>query len=199
MNPISIIRLLAVLVIASAFTISGYYRRKADQADEKQSFSSEHVWQMRFRVAGALGFYGGMLLWLIYPPLMGWSAIAAWPLALRWAGLGLMALMLPFIYWMFSNLATNITPTVTIRIEHQLVTSGPYRYIRHPLYTFGTMLFTGFILIAGNWLLMLTAIVALSALFLRTPQEEAMLLERFGDEYRDYMVRTGRYLPKLGQ
>ena len=154
---------------------------------------------MRLRVAGALGFYGGMLLWLIYPPLMGWSAIAAWPLALRWAGLGLMALMLPGIYWMFSHLANNVTPTVTTRRDHQLVTSGPYRYIRHPLYTFGTMLFTGFILIAGNWFLMLTAVVALSALFSRTQQGEAVLLERFGDEYRAYMQRTGRYLPKLGQ
>jgi protein-S-isoprenylcysteine O-methyltransferase Ste14 len=198
MNPVSLIRLLALLVIAGAFTISGYFRRKADQADEKQDFSTENVWQMRFRVAGALGFYGSMLLWLIYPPLMGWSAIAAWPLALRWVGLVLMALMLPFLYWMFSNLANNITPTVTTRSQHQLVTNGPYRYIRHPLYTFGTALFAGFILVAGNWFLMLTAIVALSALFSRTPQEEAMLLDRFGDEYREYMARTGRYLPRLG-
>lgn len=196
MNPITLVRLLAALIIITAFGISGYYRRRADQSDQKQDFSAENPWLLRLRVFGALGFYLGMLTWLIYPPLMAWGSFANWPLALRWIGVAVMALMLPFLYWMFSNLANNITPTVTTRKAHQLVTSGPYRYIRHPLYTFGTILFGSFILVAGNWFLMVTAVIALSALFSRTPQEEAMLVETFGDEYREYMERTGRYLPK---
>lgn len=197
MDPISILRLLAASMILGAFSISAYYRHRAYQADEKQDFSSEESWQLRLRVFGALTFYLGMLAWLIYPPLMGWSAIAGWPLWLRQAGVALMALTLPLLYWMFSSLADNITPTVTTRQEHQLVSSGPYRYIRHPLYTFGTMMFFGFILLAGNWFLMAAAVLGLSALFARTPQEEAMLVKKFGDEYRAYMERTGRHLPKL--
>lgn len=196
MEPLIWLRLTALLIIAAGFTISGTFRRRADRSDEKVDFSAEKPWQRRFRVAGALGFYLGMLAWLVYPPMMAWADLP-WPMALRLVGLGLTAAMLPLLYWMFSSLAGNITPTVKIRKNHQLVTAGPYRYIRHPLYTFGTLFFAGIILLSGNWFLMLSAVLGLSALFARTPQEEAMLVERFGDEYREYMQRTGRYLPKL--
>ena len=197
MNTITMIRILALLLIAGAFTISGYFRSKADRSDEKIDFSAEETWQRRLRVGGALAFYLGMLAWLIYPPLMAWGDLA-WPMGMRWFGLTLAATNLPLLYWMFSNLGNSITPTVKTRKQHRLVTSGPYQYIRHPLYTFGTLFFVGIILITGNWFIMVGAVVSLTALFARTPQEEAMLLERFGEEYREYMGRTGRYLPRLG-
>lgn len=198
MNTLTLIRILALLTIAGGFGISGYFRRKADRSDEKVDFSAEHAWQRRFRVAGALAFYLGLLAWLIYPPLMGWADLD-WPMSMRWVGLGLTASMLPLLYWMFASLDNNITPTVKTRKNHELITSGPYRYIRHPLYSFGTLFFGGIILITGNWFIMAGALVGLTALFSRTPQEEARLIERFGDDYREYLKTTGRYLPKLSR
>ena len=137
-----------------------------------------------------------MLAYLIYPPLVGWAQVDL-PLWLRWSGLGLMAAMVPAIYWLFSSLGNNVTQTVKIRAEHELVTHGPYKYIRHPLYTFGFLNFFGFTLVAANWFMLITALLTFSILLQRTPQEEAKLEERFGDQYRAYMQRTGRYLPRV--
>jgi protein-S-isoprenylcysteine O-methyltransferase Ste14 len=104
---------------------------------------------------------------------------------------------LGLVYWMFKSIGTGITPTVATRKEHKLSTSGPYRWIRHPLYSFGTLAFLSLGVIADSWFMVLAAALAFLLLSLRTPSEEAHLIEKFGDEYREYMKHTGRYLPKL--
>jgi protein-S-isoprenylcysteine O-methyltransferase Ste14 len=101
------------------------------------------------------------------------------------------------VYWLFRSIGSGITPTSATRKAHQLVTSGPYRWIRHPLYTFGASLFIAFGVMADNWFIALLGILAFIAMAARTPKEEANLIEKFGDEYRSYMQRTGRFLPKL--
>jgi protein-S-isoprenylcysteine O-methyltransferase Ste14 len=191
------LRTIATLLIFSIFAASGYVRRNADKSEKAHGFENENPWLLRLRGIGALVFYLGLLAYLAYPPLIGWTAVPGWPIALRAIGVGLMVLVMPLMIWMLTSLGKNITPTVTTRAEHQLVVSGPYKYIRHPLYSFGTLFFFGASLLAGNWLMWLGAIVALYALFSRTPLEEKMLIKKFGDQYRDYMKRTGRYIPKL--
>ena len=54
------------------------------------------------------------------------------------------------IYWLFSSIGTGITPTSATRSEHKLVTRGPYRWVRHPLYTVGSTVFVAFGLITDN-------------------------------------------------
>jgi protein-S-isoprenylcysteine O-methyltransferase Ste14 len=198
MSPEAQIRLIAFLLLLITASISGYYRRQAELSGRPGDvdFSQEKAWVYRVRVGGALLGYGALLAFLIYPPLVAWGQLDL-PLWLRWAGLGLMALMAPAVYWLFSNLGDNVTSTVSIREQHRLVTSGPYRYIRHPLYTFGYLVFTGASLAAANWFIFAMLTLAMTALFERTKQEEANLLARFGDEYAAYMQRTGRYLPKV--
>jgi len=51
-------------------------------------------------------------------------------------------------------------------------------------------------LLTANWLIGVTSLIVLALLVVRTPQEEAMLIERFGQQYRDYMARTGRFIPR---
>lgn len=198
MNTEITFRLLAFSILFVTFAISGYFRRKANiTSDEPIDYSEEDQRHFRLRSLGALLFYGSMLAYLIYPPLIAWAQVelALW---LRWGALVVMAAMVPAFYWLFSSLGKNVTPTVKIRAEHELVTYGPYRYVRHPLYTLGFINFIAFTLLAANWFMLLTALLTFWVLLQRTPQEEAKLLERFGDQYRLYMQRTGRYLPKLG-
>ena len=71
----------------------------------------------------ALIFFLSLLGFLVYPPLIAWAQVEL-SLALRWAGVAIMALMIPVYYWMFSNLGDNITPTVVTREDHQLITTG---------------------------------------------------------------------------
>jgi protein-S-isoprenylcysteine O-methyltransferase Ste14 len=99
--------------------------------------------------------------------------------------------------WTFTNLGRQYSPLLRVRKDQLLVTSGPYAYVRHPLYTFGFPFMFGLALVAANWFVLLSAGVALTLLVtVRVPREEAMLTEAFGDAYRDYAKRTGRLLPR---
>lgn len=190
-----LIRALVFLFMAVNFGISGYYRRKADQSTGKTDFSQENRVLFILRSIGALLMYGSILVYLIYPPILDWAKIGL-PSPVRYGALGVMALMIPAFYWLFSNLDKNITPTVAIREEHSLITTGPYRWIRHPLYTFGTLNILAIALAADSWFILIAMGVTFIPLALRTPQEEQKLLEAFGDQYRQYMQVTGRYFPK---
>jgi protein-S-isoprenylcysteine O-methyltransferase Ste14 len=87
--------------------------------------------------------------------------------------------------------------TVVTRKEHTLVTTGPYRYVRHPFYLAFFIAALGGSLIAANWFLLLASLLPIGFLVARTPIEEEKLIERFGNDYRQYMSATGRFFPKL--
>ncbi len=193
----TIFRVLAALTFFTGLGISANFRNKDDRdSGEKVSLKDEGRAVMLALRTGGLVLWLSILGYLIYPPLLAWSKVGlpAWS---RWLGVGLGFLSTGLIYWMFSSIGSGITPTVTTRTEHQLVTSGPYRWIRHPLYTFGTLFFLSFALIIDSWFMGLMAIFAFVLLSIRLPQEEGFLIEKFGDQYRDYIKTTGKYLPKL--
>jgi protein-S-isoprenylcysteine O-methyltransferase Ste14 len=106
-------------------------------------------------------------------------------------------LTLPLAYWVFSSLGNNVSPTQATRAGHQLVTQGPYRYVRHPLYTTGVLALLALALLTAMWSIVVAALPALAFIVLRTPHEETRLIETFGDDYRAYARRTGRFVPKL--
>jgi protein-S-isoprenylcysteine O-methyltransferase Ste14 len=147
------------------------------------------------RVAG-LAMRLSVILWLINPGWMTWAQLGV-PAVLRWVSVALGFVCLPLTYWLFSSIETNITQTVETRASHELVNIGPYRYVRHPLYSVGMLMFFSFTLIAGNWFIALATAAVFLMLLVRLPKEEAKLIKRFGDEYRFYMENTGRLLPRL--
>jgi protein-S-isoprenylcysteine O-methyltransferase Ste14 len=193
----NLFRILAALVLFTSVGISSYFRRKADR-DSGETISR--------RVDGTVFMnlirIGGLLLWLspfvylINPAWMAWAKIGL-PEWVRWLGVVLGIFCTIGIYWLFSSIGSGITPTSATRKEHKLITSGPYRWVRHPLYTVGSSMFVALGLIADNWFIITVAALAFLAMASRTPKEEANLIEKFGDEYREYMKRTGRYFPKL--
>lgn len=148
---------------------------------------------LRFLLLGAS--LAGMLLYCIDLRLMQWSTLAL-PSWLRWFGflIALAALML--FYWVLRSLGRNFSTTLTMKKDQTLVVQGPYRWVRHPMYTSFVLLWVGYLLISANWFIGLTGILGfVLAIVVRTPMEEQMMIERFGDEYHAYMKRTGRYLP----
>jgi len=76
------------------------------------------------------------------------------------------------------------------------VTSGPYHYVRNPIYLRSFVFITAMALVATNWLPLLPALVLITIIYAQIPKEELMLIDRFGDEYREYMKRTPRIIPK---
>ena len=82
--------------------------------------------------------------------------------------------------------------------EHTLVAAGSYRWVRHPFYPSVGLWILASSLVAANGFLLVTGGLAFVLMVVRTREEEENLLARFGDAYRAYMERTGRFLPKMG-
>ena len=194
----NIFRILAGLILFTGMGISSYHRRKADRdSGEKIARKVDGTALMTIIRIGGLVLWLSPLVYLVNPGWMAWSKIGL-PEWARWLGVSTGILSTFGIYWLFSSIGSGITPTSATRKEHSLVTHGVYRYIRHPLYTFGTSMFVSFGLMADNWFIAALGIFTFIVMAIRTPREEANLIEKFGDEYREYMKRTGRFLPKLG-
>jgi len=193
----TVFRFLAGIILFTGAGISIYFRSKADrETGEKVSRKVDGSIMMNvIRIFGLLLWFSP-LIYLLRPGWMAWSKIGL-PDGLRWLGFGIGVVCVLGIYWLFSSIGSGITPTSATREKHMLVTHGPYRWVRHPLYTFGCLLFVTFGMIADNWFIGLLGILAFIAMALRTPKEEANLIDKFGNEYRDYMKRTGRFLPKV--
>jgi protein-S-isoprenylcysteine O-methyltransferase Ste14 len=154
---------------------------------------------MAARALVAFPLFISPLAYVAHPPAMAWASFDA-PGWLRWAGrrsrgrrhrvraLGPQAI-----------LAATVSETVLTKESHELVTSGPYRWIRHPLYTTGIALFVALGLIAANWFILLCAAAALVAIRLAViPREERELRARFGRAYDDLVSRTGAMWPRAG-
>ena len=195
----SVYRWMALVIFLVGTGISMYYRRRADReaGGEKISLKSEGLPLMLALRVGGIALWLGVFAYFINPAWMAWSQLEL-PSWLRLAGAALGMVTDGLILWVFSSLGNNVSPTVVTRQRHQLVTSGPYRWVRHPLYTVGFLSYMSFAVLAANWYIAILAIVALWLLSLRVPAEEQALIARNGDTYRDYAKRTSRFLPKLG-
>ncbi|UCF28664.1 MAG: isoprenylcysteine carboxylmethyltransferase family protein [Chloroflexota bacterium] len=197
MNEDLIFRFLVIALMLSAFIVSAYHRRKAQQSsgDEIDRRKEGDFIMIALRLGGGL-IWLLILVYMIYPPAVSWATVPL-PSWIRWLGVfgGFVAVIL--LIWMFRSLGTNITDTVITRREHSLVTHGPYRWIRHPLYTFGALLFLSLSLVTQIWLIPLLAVPTFAILLQRTTIEEKALQERFGEEYTLYSKRTGRFFPRL--
>ena len=100
--------------------------------------------------------------------------------------------------WAAVALGPSYSPVLRVAEERRVVTAGPYRWVRHPLYAFWLPTMGGWGVAAGNWFILVTgAVLILVLTIVRVPREEAMRLEGFGETYRRYMTRTGRFVPRL--
>ena len=190
-----IFRVILVLGFVAVFPVALYHRLKAQASKDKLDRRQEGIFiLLTLRPIGAAKMLG-MLAWVIHPAWMAWSSVGL-PHWLRWIGvpLGVMAATLLIVAFRF--LGTNITDTVVTRARHTLVTDGPYRWVRHPFYIAFALAMAADSLVTANWFLALTGVVAVALIAMRTRTEEQKLIERFGDEYRHYMERTGRFIPR---
>jgi protein-S-isoprenylcysteine O-methyltransferase Ste14 len=194
----NVFRILAACILFTGVGVSFYYRRKADrETGEKVARSVDGSIMMTIIKIFGLLLWFSPLVYLLNPNWMAWSLIGL-PDEIRGLGVVIGVLCVAGIYWLFSSIGNGITPTSATRAQHTLVTRGPYRWVRHPLYTIGSSLFVAFGMMADNWFIAALGLLAFVAMAIRTPKEEANLIEKFGDEYREYMKHTGRFLPKVG-
>lgn len=197
MNTEILFRLIYFVVFITTIFISAYYRRKARIQGGTIHRSQEGLMILigRLLLAGTVLFF--ILPYPFYPDFVDWSSITT-PFWIRWIGV-IVALTCPLLsFWLFRNIGSNISETVLTKQNHQLVTSGPYKYIRHPLYTTGIILILSLGAISGNWvLLFLAPLTSMIFRFIVIPKEEQKLVERFGEQYITYRHTTGALFPKF--
>jgi len=193
----TIFRILSAIILFSGTGISIYSRLKADRdSGERLSRSADGTPMMLVIRIFGLVLWLTPLVYLVNPAWMIWSklGVSEWT---RWLGVGIGFLCVAGIYRLFSSIGTGITPVSATRKEHKLSTHGIYRWIRHPLYTVGSSFYISFGLMADNWFIIFMGALTFIVMAIRTPKEEANLIAKFGDEYREYMKRTGKFLPKF--
>lgn len=188
------------LILISGFllmaSVGAFHRIKSQSTGEQLDRRQEGLFILiSLRLSGLLVMIG-FLSYMIHPVWLAWSFVPI-PLWARWVGVGIGAMFLSLMTWVFRSLGKNITDTVVTRADHTLITSGPYRWVRHPFYGAAALGMVSVALITTSWYFVLTAGCAIALLVIRTRIEEDKLIERFGDDYRAYMQKTGRFFPRL--
>jgi protein-S-isoprenylcysteine O-methyltransferase Ste14 len=178
------------------FPIGLYHRFQSQATREPLDRRQEGLFILIALRLSGLVLWLGVAAFLIDPASIAWSSFPL-PLWLRWVGVGICVLGGALMLWTMRRLGKNLTDTVVTRRVHTLVTHGPYRWVRHPFYDSAALFVAGIAILAANWFLLAAGVVTIGLLVLRTRIEEEKLLARFGDPYRAYVARTGRFLPKF--
>jgi protein-S-isoprenylcysteine O-methyltransferase Ste14 len=174
-----------------------YYRRakKAGYKTVIEERSRYSIWLSIFISYGVFTFF----LFILFPEVLSWAAIQL-PVWARIIGVitGIAALL--WFVWVHQSLGNNLSAKLRIKDQQVLVIDGPYRWIRHPMYSAFYLLHIAVFFLTANWFIGLTWLAGLTIIiFLRVKKEEKMLLERFGNQYVSYMEKTGRFVPRIRQ
>lgn len=119
---------------------------------------------------------------------------ATWPL---WAGTGAAITLtgLLFTVWARMHLGNNWSDVVSIKVDHELITSGPYRLVRHPIYTGLLFAFIGQVIARGEWRGFIAVALASWAFWRKLRVEERLMREQFGPQYEAYSQRVAALVP----
>jgi len=140
---------------------------------------------------------GATAVYLIAPRLVAWAALP-FPDRLRWAGAILALGGFALLQWSHAALSRNWSDQPRLLADQQLVTDGPYRRMRHPIYTAFLLILSAPLFLSANWLVGLAWLASTGLeVTSRVRYEEALLTQQFGDAYRMYASHTGRLLPRF--
>jgi len=195
----TIFRIILPILIVAFIAHRGYYvKTKSKPEDATLKKREEGIVS---KIAGLLGMAGfvSMLAYVINPTWLAFADLS-FPIWLRWAGVGIALIGFALLQWAQMTLANSWSDTPRMMKEQTLITSGPYRMIRHPIYTAFILILGSTLFISSNWLVGLCWLtMTVMEVISRVGFEESLMLEYFGEQYREYMKRTGRLFPRLNQ
>jgi protein-S-isoprenylcysteine O-methyltransferase Ste14 len=175
------------------------YRLTGQRKPERRTTMVREPWVFPavrgFRATLMLAF---LVLYGWNPPWFGVFSILLLG-GFRWLGVVLSALSLLLYTWSRHELGKAWSSCLQMQAHHHLVTSGPYTWIRHPIYLAMILFLTGLTLVGANWVLVVFLIISIVDLILRVPREEQMMIEFFGEGYEAYRQRTIGIFPRWGK
>ena len=199
----SVFRIVFWVLYPLFFIVREHYDRKVERSAKrilnKSLIEREGLTTLIIRLVLVVILIPALALYIINainPKWLSWIHIS-FPIWLRYIGLGLAIVSFPLSIWVHRSLGIYWFQNLQLRGRHKLITDGPYRWIRHPMYLSFSLLMIGLILLSANWMIMLLFVLELSAVYARIGEEENMMKEQFGTEYDEYIKRTGRLILRL--
>src|SRR6185369_6032870 len=127
-----------IAIFVGMLSISGSFRYRSRRSGKPIPRAREGKLLLLTRLFFAAPLYLPILAYMLNPDWMSWSVM---PLgtALRWSGAAVGLATLPLLYWLFSSIGSNISETTLTKEKHILIRHGPYRWVRHPLYSAATI------------------------------------------------------------
>lgn len=195
----TIYRILFVALYALFFGVRGYYRFAKPKREEHAEVKERKPFGKAEAVVSIaiLGYFVSIVLYLLNPLWFAWSQIPNYPEYAHWIGLLLALVSIPFLWWIHKTLDRQYSPCLQVKASHLLITDGPYASVRHPMYTVLNAFSFGVSLLTANLLIIGFAVLLIIPFPFIARKEEQMLLETFGEEYSEYMKRTGRFFPRF--
>jgi len=117
----------------------------------------------------------------------------------EWAGVFLTAAGVAVALWARWHLGTNWSGTVTLKEGHELIRTGPYRTMRHPIYTGILLALLGSAVVAGEVRGLVAVAIAWLSFYSKARREEAFLAQEFGERFDHHSQETGMFLPKIAR
>jgi protein-S-isoprenylcysteine O-methyltransferase Ste14 len=192
-----VFRVIVAALLIAFVAHRAFYTRKVQHSPELVVEQPEA--QRATRIASLLAVPAllATVVYVIKPGWMSWSALPL-PIWLRWLGVGVALGGFVLLQWSQDTLGKNWSDDPKLLQGQQMITSGPYRWLRHPIYAAFLLILGSLLPISANWFvggmwIVMTGLDIAS----RMRTEEAMLLRQFGDEYRAYMRSTGRLFPPI--
>ena len=186
-----------IALLSALFVIRAYFRIRYRSIVDSVKYREENRWLFAFRAAaGTVMLYA--TLSSIYPPAALAFQFLSLPERIRTAGIPTGAAALLLLLEVHLRLGSSFSTSVHLKERHVLVTSGIYRYIRHPMYLDYCVFVLSTFLVSANWLFGASGILIISSLMtFRLRIEERLLGERFGEAYTGYTAVTGKFIPRL--
>lgn len=199
MSSEHVFRSLFVIFGVAMMAIRIYYQSKVVGERDRTQIKESGPRLVCGAVAAVVTIVFG-LEYIVVPGTFGWAYTLGYPVWLRWLGALLLTGGIGLLWLAHHHLDLNFNSLVAAKEGQVLVESGPYRWVRHPVYTAYLMNYVGGGLLSANVVLTFVPVVFFAAMVaLRVGDEERVLVETFGDRYEAYMRRTGRFLPRLRQ
>lgn len=115
--------------------------------------------------------------------------------ATHWIAAAVVAAGLAFTVWARVHLGKNWSGTVTVKRDHELIRSGPYHFVRHPIYSGALLAVAGTAIARGEWRGLLAVLILFAALWRKLQHEERWMGEAFGEDYAKYRSEVAALIP----
>jgi protein-S-isoprenylcysteine O-methyltransferase Ste14 len=188
-------RLLFIAIYTTFFSVRIRYRVESARRKPKQRYQI-HSMATKILIIAILGYFASIALYMLAPTWNSWSHVAM-PSWLRWLGALGAASSILLVTWIHRSLGRQYSAELAIQKEHSLVTTGPYSRTRHPMYTALNMFSFSMAVMTSNLLVLFFSVLVIVPFPWIARAEEEVLIETFGEEYREYMRRTGRFFPRI--